>query len=83
MFTVNVNGHEKAAVKRQFTYWNDGTDEELAANDFLSNNNGFMKEVYGFRDFSGNTYIAGLNNYRKSRYGGVVMLRWMQRENWR
>jgi len=75
VFTVNVNGHEKAAVKRQFSYWTGDTNAEPETHDFLSDNNGYMKYIHGFRDFQGNTYIAGTNSYRKSKYGSVVLLK--------
>ncbi|SFM60045.1 hypothetical protein SAMN05428949_0129 [Chitinophaga sp. YR627] len=75
IFVINVDGHEKTAVKRQFTYWTDKVDEELVENDFLLHNNAFMKNVIAFRDFQGNTYIAGTNNYRRAKYGGVVMIK--------
>ncbi|ACU62700.1 DUF6770 family protein [Chitinophaga pinensis] len=75
IFVINVDGHEKTAVKRQFSYWTDKVDDELVENDFLSNNNAFMKNVIAFRDFQGNTYITGTNNYHRSEYGSVVMLK--------
>ena len=75
VFAIDIGGHEKTAVKRQFIYWTDKVDEELVENDFLLNNNAFMKNAIAFRDFQGNTYITGTNTYHRSRYGGVVMLK--------
>lgn len=75
IFVINIDGHEKTAVKRQFNYWTDRVDDELMGNDFLFNNNAFMKNAMAFRDFQGNTYITGTNTYHRAEYGGVVLIR--------
>ncbi|MBW8682936.1 DUF6770 family protein [Chitinophaga rhizophila] len=75
MFTININGHEKSAVKRLFNYWTENVEAGGPGSDFLETTNGFLNEVTAFRDYHGNTYLTGYNTMRMSKWGSVVLIK--------
>lgn len=72
IFTINLNGHEKSAVKQLFTYWDDNSTPNVSRRGYLAATNGYMIPITTFRDYNGNTYFAGSNMVRKIRWGCIA-----------
>lgn len=72
IFTINVTGHEKSAVKRLFTYWDDNSTPNISQKGYISATRGYIFPSVSFRDYNGNTFFAGSNLTRKPRWGGII-----------
>lgn len=73
IFSININGHEKSAVKPSFTYWDDNSTANISAKGYMSASDGYINGNTSFRDFNGNTYFAGSNIRRKIRWGSIIV----------
>jgi hypothetical protein len=72
VFTISLNGHEKSDVQQLFTYWDDNSTPEVSRKGYVTSTQGYMIPGLNFRDYNGNTYFAGSNMSRKTRWGCIA-----------
>ncbi|PWV56976.1 hypothetical protein [Chitinophaga sp. S165] len=72
VFTISVTGHDKSDVQQLFTYWDDNSNPNITRKGYMSATHGYMIPGYTFRDYTGNTYFAGSNMSKKTRWGCIA-----------
>lgn len=72
IFTLNINGDKPNQIKKQFTYWSDGSTPGVSARGFFAETDSYAMFTDAFKDFNGNTYFAGPQVIRKTRWGSIA-----------
>jgi len=72
IFTLNINGDKPEQVKKEFTYWSDGSTQGVSDRGLFAETDSYALFTDAFRDFNGNTYFAGPQVIRKTRWGSIA-----------
>jgi hypothetical protein len=72
IFTININGDKPNEVKKEFTYWSDGSTPGVSAKGLFAETDSYVMFTNAFRDFNGNTYFAGPEVIRRTRWGCIA-----------
>ncbi len=72
VFTIDINGSNPKAFKKAFTYWSDGSVSGVSERGLFAETDSYVMFTNAFRDFDGNTYFAGPQMIKKTRWGCIV-----------
>lgn len=73
IFTININGPNKADLAQTYSYWGDGSQEEsISKKGRFSDNNAYALFSQSFKDYDGNTYFAGSALIKKTKWGSIA-----------
>lgn len=73
VFTIALNGPNKADILERFSYWQDGSKEpEISKTGYLTQTRLYPHLTTTLSDYKGNTYFAGSSYTRKTKVGGII-----------
>ncbi|HXB35511.1 MAG TPA: DUF6770 family protein [Puia sp.] len=72
VFTLNLNGHKRADIQTNFSYWSDGSKQFVDKNGLFAAPQSYARLQSAFKDYQGNTWFTGSGVTRQTRWGIVA-----------
>jgi hypothetical protein len=74
VFTINLDGPDKADLKPTYSYWGDGSlDPAVSRRGRFSDIKAYANYYKTIKDFQGNTYFVGSSILKRPRIGNTVI----------
>ncbi|HUB59730.1 MAG TPA: DUF6770 family protein [Puia sp.] len=72
VFTINLNGHKRADIQTNFSYWADGSKSFVDKYGLFTAPQSYARLESCFKDYEGNTWFTGSGVTRQTRWGIVA-----------
>ncbi len=71
VFTIDIDGHTRTAIRATFSYWTDGSQTIVNKNGYFEEANAYANIERSFKDYQGNTNFAASGIVRKPRWVSI------------